>query len=63
MMIRSITLSLLLAALSSSAFAQGRVRIGEPHPDFLLPRIDDRKAVSLSDFRGKKVLLIHFASW
>ncbi|HUT33655.1 MAG TPA: hypothetical protein VNE39_09260 [Planctomycetota bacterium] len=37
--------------------------VGKRHPDFMLPRIDDRKPVSLSDFRGKKVLLIHFASW
>ncbi len=37
--------------------------IGQPHPEITLPRIDTREAVSLSDFRGKKVLLIHFASW
>jgi hypothetical protein len=37
--------------------------VGERHPDFTLPTIDDRRPVSLSDFRGKKVLLIHFASW
>ena len=38
-------------------------KVGVRHPDFTLPRIDDRTPVSLSDFRGKKVLLIHFASW
>ena len=38
-------------------------RVGEPHPDFTLPNIVDRTPVSLSQFRGKKVLLIHFASW
>ncbi len=37
--------------------------VGEPHPDFILPRLEDRQAVSLAQFRGKKVLLIHFASW
>jgi hypothetical protein len=36
---------------------------GERHPDFTLPNITDGKPMSLSDFRGKKVLLIHFASW
>ena len=36
---------------------------GERHPDFKLPSISDGKPVSLSDFRGKKVLLIQFASW
>lgn len=38
-------------------------RVGHRHPEMTLPRIDTRAPVSLSDFRGKKVLLIHFASW
>jgi peroxiredoxin len=38
-------------------------QVGQRHPDFTLPRIRDRAPVSLSDFRGKKVLLIQFASW
>lgn len=37
--------------------------VGARHPDFALPNIADGKPVSLSDFRGKKVLLIQFASW
>jgi hypothetical protein len=37
--------------------------IGQRHGDFTLPDIRTGKPVSLSDFRGKKVLLIHFASW
>ena len=36
---------------------------GQPHPDFLYPRIDNGEPVSLSEFRGKKVLLVNFASW
>ncbi len=36
---------------------------GQMHPDFIYPRIDTGEQVSLSQFRGKKVLLIHFASW
>lgn len=32
-------------------------------PDFTLPDIATEKAVSLSDYRGRKVLLIQFASW
>ena len=35
----------------------------EPHPDFVLPSIEDNKPIRLSDYRGKKVLLLHFASW
>ena len=38
-------------------------KVGERHPDFTLPAIGDRTPVSLSNFRGKKVLLIQFASW
>ena len=37
-------------------------RAGQLHPDFLLPKLDG-KFGRLSDYRGKKVLLIHFASW
>ncbi|QDV32549.1 peroxiredoxin family protein [Tautonia plasticadhaerens] len=47
---------------STSARADD-VRVGRRHPDFTLPRIDGRSPVSLSDLRGKKVLLIQFASW
>ncbi len=32
------------------------------YPDFVLPTLEG-KDVRLSDYRGKKVLLIHFASW
>ncbi len=35
----------------------------EPHPDFILPSIDGGEAIQLSKYRGKKVLLLHFASW
>ncbi len=40
-----------------------RPKVGEPHRDFILPSIDDGKNLQLSDYRGKKVLLLHFASW
>ncbi|MEL7498965.1 MAG: hypothetical protein AAFN77_15260 [Planctomycetota bacterium] len=36
---------------------------GEFHPDFVLPDINDGSPVRLSDHLGKKVLLVHFASW
>jgi hypothetical protein len=38
-------------------------RVGKPHADFTLPSVNGGKGVSLADFRGKKVLLLHFASW
>jgi hypothetical protein len=36
---------------------------GEPLPGLVLPTIDGRGTVDLADLRGKKVLLIQFASW
>ena len=53
-----------VCAIAGSAHAAGySPRVGQPHPDFVLPAIADRQPVSLSQFRGKKVLLVHFASW
>ena len=52
------------AALTVLAPAWGQVpSVGQPYPDFVLPRASDGAPVSLSQFRGKKVLLFHFASW
>jgi hypothetical protein len=59
---------LFLLAFAECAFAAGAFPAaaadgGERHPDFTLPSIADGKPVSLSDYRGKKVLLMQFASW
>ncbi len=35
---------------------------GQQHPDFLLPSLDGG-LLRLSQYRGKKVFLFHFASW
>ena len=48
--------------LRAGETAYSRVEVGLPHPDFVLPALDGG-FVRLSDYRGKKVLLIHFASW
>ncbi len=53
---------ILMAAIAGPVTAAGP-RIGERHADFTLANIADGKPVSLSDYRGKKVLLIQFASW
>ncbi len=50
-------------AADDSAQAPYRAVVGEPHPDFVLPNIKDGQPLQLSDYRGRKVLLIHFASW
>lgn len=58
------TLILVTALIPNLSMAQGyRPRVGEKHPDFTLKAIQNGKPVSLSQFHGKKVLLIHFASW
>ena len=54
---------MLLGSTSRVSAAPYAPKVGERHPDFTLPTIGDRTPVSLSNFRGKKVLLIQFASW
>jgi len=36
---------------------------GQPMPELRLPTIERDKTISLHSLRGKKVLLIEFASW
>ena len=54
---------MILGSTGSASAASYAPKVGEKHPDFTLPRIDDGAPVSLSNYRGKKVLLIQFASW
>lgn len=56
-------LVLSLGATSGLRAIADQPRAGERHPEFTLPSISNGSAVSLSDFRGKKVLLVQFASW
>jgi len=39
------------------------LEVGQPFPDFPLPRLDDGEPSSISAFRGKKTILHLFASW
>ncbi len=39
------------------------VKVGEPAPDFSVPLLDGHRAVRLSDFRGRRVLIFTWASW
>ncbi len=60
----AILLTVLGSGLPMSALADGpAAEPGQRHVGFTLPDIHTGKPVSLSDFSGKKVLLIQFASW
>ncbi len=73
-----LALALALVMIHPAAFAQvgpkdganlpatdlDRIKVGQPAPDFTLENID-RKQVSLSEFRGKKsvVLVFYRGQW
>ena len=59
----SFVTSVLMAAAMPAPAAEYAPKVGERHSDFTLPDIATGKPTSLSDLRGKKVLLIHFSSW
>ena len=40
-----------------------RIEVGQPFPDLVLPRMEDGRPASISDFRGKKLALHIWASW
>jgi hypothetical protein len=59
-----LVLSVVFASLAAPVSAENyNPRVGTRHADFTLRAIDDGRPVSLEQFRGKKVLLIQFASW
>jgi hypothetical protein len=37
--------------------------VGQPFPDLVLPSLEDNAPLSISDFRGQRVILHVFASW
>ena len=61
--LRTLSCCLLLAGASEGSAAPYSPQVGRSHPDFTLPSIANGKPIALSHFRGRKVLLVHFASW
>jgi len=57
--------ALLLAAVPVAAQSSPRVpwTVGEPLPHVHLPDLRDGTEVDLASFRGRRLLLIEFASW
>ncbi len=62
---------LLAGHLSSQVFAASATEngsavgmaVGQRYPDITLPALDGRGPLSVSHFRGRKILLLQFASW
>lgn len=52
-----------LVALSPAPPAREAPALGEPFGPLVLPTVDGSGPVDLALFRGRKVLLIEFASW
>ena len=63
--IRPVALAGSFALLLSIAPAQENFapKEGEVFPELYFPTIDGEGLASLKDYRGKKILLMQFASW
>lgn len=48
---------------AQSGTAPKALAVGEPFPTLILPALEDGRPRSLSEFRGRKVILHVFASW
>lgn len=56
----------LLAAATAAVAEPGKTYpppVGKEHPQIVLWNVEHTETISLGAFRGRKVLLIHFASW
>lgn len=47
-------------ALVLAAPASAQLKAGDAAPEFRLPRADGSGQVALSDFRDKKIVIVHF---
>ena len=62
--IRRAACVLAVTLLATPAWAgEGDLRVNEVLPDRRLPTVTRGETLSLSGLRGKKLLLIEFASW
>ena len=58
------TAGLVAALLAAPGVAQNTpYQVGEPLPELRLPTIDGARTIDLAQSRGKRLLLIEFASW
>ena len=59
MLLSVLTLAVLLPALAGAAEINAKFKVGDMAPDFTLPD-QNNKPVKLSDFRGKKNVVLAF---
>ena len=58
------TVAMVMCFASGSAnAAPSDLTVGKPFPNLVLPALEGGRAMSIADFRGKKVILHVFASW
>ena len=60
MMLKTIACTLLIAFLASMAWPVSAVELGAEAPEFSFTDVRSLETVSLSDYRGKVVVLIFF---
>ena len=53
----------LMVFAATGVRGQPVIKAGEPFPTLVLPTMTDGSPASITDFRGKKVVLHVFASW
>jgi hypothetical protein len=61
--LRATTLATIVGSAGLSSGQEVGERVGDFYPDLELPTIERGAALRLSAFRGRRVLLIEFASW
>lgn len=72
MVVRLLILACLAVFLSAPAFArpggrdrprEGKLKVGDPAPDFELKRLEGKGEVKLSSFKGKRPVVLVFGSY
>jgi hypothetical protein len=48
---------------SNNAYSQPKFEIGSKFSSISLPSLEDKKPMSIENFRGEKIILHIFASW
>ncbi len=52
-----------LSSASAASEPEVGMEVGQRYPDLALPSLDGSGPLSVSHFRGRKIILFQFASW